>query len=606
MFKSITIRGLGPHLDRVVVLDPRGTTEISGRSESGKSTVLRALCVGLWGCDLDGRPLDPAAITAGAERAEVELVTARGTTFRRSMTRKGTKTRERIGPDDHGVPTTYTSDKEWNTALDRLSRPVLRLIAVPMAWRELAESAGGGRDLRDLVVGLLPPADLRAEVERLAGVEIPLSMLLTPKAAEAARTDAKTERERAEGAFHALIAADQTADIQLRPEADVEECQAVLAAAAAWAGHDQAAGAAKRAREEYDRRLADYQRRKDAVPLEPERIASDVYQDAHASYEAAKTAEYAAARALDVARAEDGQHKAATAVWSQRLREIEAEIERFEKTETAGAICPTCHQHWADAASHQDSEREKLYDRRRKVIAEKPADIDADPIAARDVYDAATNAHRDAREFVEDIRKRSAAHAEWKRLVAAVGEPPAPLDMSPDLVPPDVPRPLEPEIRSARDAIRAWERHNALAEAAAAMKDRRKADIKAAGDRVHAAKAAVGQAEKILEAVRKAPSEIARRQAAAIGDLGPVSLVFTDGGGVDVLVDGRPWWCASTGRQIVADVWLRMALRRLAGAGWFPIFVDNCGAVAGQDIPVVAPAVLLRTVAGEFRVEVML
>lgn len=95
-----------------------------------------------------------------------------------------------------------------------------------------------------------------------------------------------------------------------------------------------------------------------------------------------------------------------------------------------------------------------------------------------------------------------------------------------------------------------------------------------------------------MDAVRKAPSAVAAKQAEALGDLGPVSLVWGDGDAkspaVDVWLDGRPWWLASTGRQIVGDVWLR--------APWCPIFVDNRGCVGGQEIPDVGgPVVLLRT-----------
>ncbi len=110
--------------------------------------------------------------------------------------------------------------------------------------------------------------------------------------------------------------------------------------------------------------------------------------------------------------------------------------------------------------------------------------------------------------------------------------------------------------------------------------------------------------DALLEAVRGAPSAVAARQAAALGDLGPVSLHFGDSPAVEVRVDGRPWWLASRGRLVVADVWLRAALRRVSGLSW-PIFVDNVQDVAGQPLPSPgSPVVWLRTTEGALRVQV--
>jgi HAMP domain-containing protein len=96
--------------------------------------------------------------------------------------------------------------------------------------------------------------------------------------------------------------------------------------------------------------------------------------------------------------------------------------------------------------------------------------------------------------------------------------------------------------------------------------------------------------------IREVPSRLAARQAAALGDLGPVSLTFSDNPAVSVLIDGRPWWLASRGRQVVADIHLRAAIRRAAGLSDLPIIIDNVQDVGGQPIPrIPGPVLILRT-----------
>jgi len=63
-----------------------------------------------------------------------------------------------------------------------------------------------------------------------------------------------------------------------------------------------------------------------------------------------------------------------------------------------------------------------------------------------------------------------------------------------------------------------------------------------------------------------------------------------------VQIDGRPWWLASRGRQVVADIHLRAALRRAAGLQALPIVIDNVQDVGGQPIPSIqGPVLILRT-----------
>ena len=113
--------------------------------------------------------------------------------------------------------------------------------------------------------------------------------------------------------------------------------------------------------------------------------------------------------------------------------------------------------------------------------------------------------------------------------------------------------------------------------------------------------------------MRRAPTEAARRAAAALDAQlqgSGVAVVWgsaVEGGPeVDIRIDGRPWWCASTGRQVLADLHLRLAIRALAQARYgagpilsyadLPVIVDRAQDWSGTWPQ--APGVwLIRTVA---------
>jgi hypothetical protein len=114
------------------------------------------------------------------------------------------------------------------------------------------------------------------------------------------------------------------------------------------------------------------------------------------------------------------------------------------------------------------------------------------------------------------------------------------------------------------------------------------------------ATAEASRLDALVEAVRRAPSVLAARQVSALGDLGPVQILFpADGPAVEVLIDGRPWWTASSGRRVIGDLYLRAALRRAAKVTWFPIFVDNVQDFSGEIPNVGGATVLLRTAPGD-------
>jgi hypothetical protein len=134
-------------------------------------------------------------------------------------------------------------------------------------------------------------------------------------------------------------------------------------------------------------------------------------------------------------------------------------------------------------------------------------------------------------------------------------------------------------------ALAAWEAQVAAAEQRLA----------AAQTRSIAAQASAARAERVLDAVRRAPTEAAARSSAALGQALPPSSGVSirwgsaeDGGPeVEVLIDGRPWWCASSGRQVVADLELRLALRRLAIARTAGASLRSGALLTYADVPVV-------------------
>ena len=130
--------------------------------------------------------------------------------------------------------------------------------------------------------------------------------------------------------------------------------------------------------------------------------------------------------------------------------------------------------------------------------------------------------------------------------------------------------------------------------------DEARAELDAAEGRYGEQCGEVDRLGALLDAVRAAPSAVAQRQAEALGDLGPVSLEFGENPAVSVLVDGRPWWLASRGRQVVADVWLRSAIRRALGLAYLPIVIDNVQDVGGQPVPHLddGPTIVLKTTDG--------
>lgn len=581
MFTSIRIEGLGPHEDATLDLDPAGLTEIVGPSEAGKSTVIDALSLALWGTTGFGKPVPAEAIRDGAKGCTVTLTSRSGTTLQVRRTRKGATTREKSGES-------YSSAAAWAKALGPLGKDAARIAAVPRAWLDLAAGPGGGRPLRDLIAGLSGEgSDLRGEVARLmAPAELRRTDPLDEQAAASNRAGANKARDEARGALRALDVPDEAP--ALPP--DTTEAEATVKAAGLWAAYDVAIEEHRRAAEAVEAASAahaDWCRRRDALGKRPE-VDEDAARQARDGVAQAR-ARVEDARAV-LARAE-AEVEFLTGAPDRELEAARAEVAGLE---AAGDTCPTCDRPgWSAAAAKLEQARARLaeIEERRGVALRTARGKAAD---SRGTLGALEIRLTEAEAAVPD----TSAAAEWDRAAAALGQAPVVGHAPRPPQAPKVERPHADAVDAARDLLDlAREARAAVAahERAAAARATRVAEAEQA---LATAEAEAARLDALVSAVRRAPTEIARRQLAALGDLGPVGIEFTEKGGAEVLVDGRPWWCASSGRQVVADLWLRAGIRRALGAAaWLPLVVDDASLWSGEWPETGGPVVMLRTAA---------
>jgi hypothetical protein len=558
MISEVTIEGLGPTEAAVLQLGQSDLMVVSGESECGKSTLLEAICFCLWGRSSDGSAFPVEAVRDGWEAATVIVRTAKGTEFKRVLSRSRAITREcQKGGETHRP----TREDDWRALLGPLSDDVLgRAILVPFAWQALANGPGGGRPLRDLLARLLPPVDLRAIVAEQ--VEVHDGDSVDEKGVSAQRAEERKHAEQCRGKVSHLRGERDAAAcaVPVGPShAEVDEARTLLAVAEAWREHD-AAKKLGAAAERWDAQLAAL------GPETPEPpVASPAEADAaHRAFEAS---------GIRLAAAETALQRASKA---------------FDKAQAG--TCHACGQSLPEGAIGAAAD------------ALRAAELAV--ASAKEAHGAAGDARTRTRLAYEAACVTSRAWADTARRRKSLGQRPE----APAVVEPDLPQPTAAQVAAAKATISDAER----AVGAAGEQDRRRARVAeqlAQAERdLSDSEGELRRLELLLDAVRRAPSVAARRQLDAIGDLGPVRIEFPEGDKADairVLLDGRPWWLASTGRQIVGDVWLRACIRRLARWPWMPIVVDRVQDVAGQDVPECRPAIWLRTCEGPLTVEDM-
>jgi len=436
VFQQLTIRGLGPHADFTAALSPSSAVEVSGPSECGKSTLIEAVCLALWGCGSDGKRFRAAMIREGVQRAEVILESAGGGVIRRVVERRGKVTRslQRRGKRS---PQAFGSEKAFARAIGPLGLRggEARLVLAPLQWTGLTEA--GGKKLRHALLGFLPTADLAPVIAtRMAAAGFSLPRPLP---------------------------ADPLSDFV--HQSKWTEKQAV-----------EARRAARKATNVLTGRLGALEAAADRDPAAMERAVQAI--------------EAAFARA----------------------------IEQRDQLPAAEGICPTC---------------------------KRPGWVDT--LSARETAQRAVDAHR----------------AQLERARA--------------------------DLSAAEGAVQSTG-----------------ADLETCRRELAVVSRSAEHMDALVGAIRAAPSDVLGSRLGVLEPLGPVSLVSSDEGTMSVLIDGRPWWLASRGRLVVADLWLRAALRRALAMPWLPLFVDNVQDVGGQPLPVIdGPAVYLRTTDQPLQVRTM-
>jgi hypothetical protein len=584
MIHSLIIHDMLAHAELAFTLpDANGHTTIAGESECGKSTLLEAICFVLFALATSGREFATEAIRDGAARTSVSLTTPSGRTLTRTMTRSRTTTRSIQEPG--GKIETYATEEAWRRQLRAVGeRPDLVMaLLVPMRWTRLATEQLG-RPLRDLILSLLPAGDVGAIIAELlaaAGHELHDGDPLAEAGAKALLTIAN--RMDAETAGRLRAAESRRLSAAPAPtgpsDADVVSARAVEQAAQKWGAYRIASErvTATLARiEEQRRQRDDWRARLSALGERP--IVGDMTID-----------EAGLARL----RAELGDARGRHEVAGRDYRRLKAQLDA-ERADSG--LCGSCGQ-------------------------PLPEDRRPDPEATERQFEAVISLGREAADEVariegelgeadaalEPLRAQRAAGQAWDAARRAIGQEPE-VGVAPSVVAaPDGEEPTPAAVASARAILDAaaraeGERERAKRDQAAATHE-----LTIARAAATAASAEAKRAAALLDACRRAPSEMAARQQAALGGLGCVSLRFPPRETrttpeVEVLIDGRPWELASDGRRVFADLELRAGLRRLAGLDPLPIIVDRAQDWTGEWPELPGPVWYLVSRPGEIEV----
>lgn len=587
MLISVNIAGLGPCRASARPLDPRGWTEITEPSEAGKSTLIDGVCWALWGVDAFGRRIGDERINDGDEAVVVTLRTAKNE-FRRERKRGRPESR----PSKNGE--VAPNQMAWATALGPAlggQADLCRLILAPLAWTVLAQKEQG-RPLRDLLAQV---ADLGADAVREVVAADPALVeagglrerdSVSEREAYDRRAEANRRRDELAGKVEAARErVERAAQPHVGARPDVAAAQSVLDLHEAWTAYDR--GAVARDWDERRARLGE--RPEPDEGLEKKRAAKD---EALRLYEAA-WAEHSRALA-----------KKSAAASPERL-DAEAELRAAKAVGVprAEGTCDACGQ--AVTAEHAHARAAQV----ARAVAEAQARVDAAVAAEtrakaeqaeqlRKLKAAADTAQQVSNNlnavYGEALAK--SATAAWDAGIRLLGERPQ-VEPAPE---PGQPRPTPSQVTDARAALALAARSEGAAARLEAERAAATRDLDAVTAQHGAAVAEAARLDALVAAVRRAPSILAQRQRQALGDLGPVDVRFpSEGPAVEVLIDGRPWWTASRGRQVVADLSLRAGLRRALGVPWLPIFVDNAQDWSGSWPSVEGPVVLLRTAAAK-------
>jgi len=126
MLKHITIKGLGPTTEGGHNLS-MGVNNIVGPSESGKTTIMRAVFFALHGTDINGKTFPVEAISDDCDELDVELELVSGMLIQRVLAKDRTGSR---WVTSKGEQRLYTRESDMQAALGLLGQnhDLLRLV----------------------------------------------------------------------------------------------------------------------------------------------------------------------------------------------------------------------------------------------------------------------------------------------------------------------------------------------------------------------------------------------------------------------------------------------------------------------------------------------
>lgn len=524
MLSHIAIQGLGPHGALHLALSPNGVTHINGPSESGKSSLIDAIAVTLWGCDRTGGAFPVEAIADDAPRLMVELTTAKGTQLRRTMTRKRSMGRQRQNLGQERFD--WKSEAKWQGSLGIIGNKALLLpILSPMVWREKVNREQG-RPLRDWLASFLVDRSKQADVVKSRLSEDVVAPLpehcfgLSESDALDARRQARRSRDHAAGALRQAKAA-------LAQIAEVE------------------AGA----QEAYRAALADLG--------EPPPAQQVTLKASRASLRKAQTASARAESAWTAALAEFSRHEVP-------VPPVAPEVDDWVFADGA----------WSTLQDNGFSCRLELTPNDSIRVQSDDASLDlpffavAHLLSLVDFDEAGAAAEAVENKRLEAAKDKAGHAAQVARKVREQAQ--AALD----------------KAEAEAEAIAAYQKRKAAIQPppSAAARTKLEAQVSEAETAFAQKERAAKAWDQVVTAVREAPGIMLHQGLLGLnGLLQPDGVqVMAGPQGCTVQIDGRDYTLASRGRLIRADLALRLALRRVLKCGWFPVLVDDANAWSGD------------------------